>query len=738
MTTLALAGTLLVGASRALAANLLVNPSFESNSGHVIPVGWTRFAPPTAQPAGNYWVENNVPAHSGTLFWKEWGAVYNGSVTNIAGIFQDFSSAPGSAYQASGWFFTKSSDMMGPNCAVWVEVSFLGATSNLLALFKTDNFTSAAGSDLWLAYQVTKACDVSSPTISGDPYYTTYAVTGTVSQLVAPAGTKAVRYRFAYSQAGVEGGSAYFDDAVLNQVSGAIAPIVSNLLPVNMIFVNPNDGITFNVSSPSGFTINNSGIHLVVNGADVSGSLAITGSSSNKNVTYLGLQSNLTYNASISVSDVSNFTASATTYFETTWVGVPPVVYLWEAEDFDYTNGMYLNNPQLCSASGNPNCYFGKVGVEGVDEHVIGSGGNHLYRPDDPIRTSVSGDYLRKNLYAANRLDYRIDPFDGGEWVNYTRDWSNGTYWIIGRLATGEGLTGSLTLSKVNPDTSTTDLGTISIATGRGWTAYDYVFLKDTNGNLATITLNGKTTLRVTSGGNLLPNFFFLATGQVDLPQLTNVYPTGTHPFELTNTFSFTVTATGSGFPAGSIKLTLDGSDVSSGLVITGSTSTKNVVFPNLQPNALHTAIIIVTNALGHGIRVTNQFDTFTQDNYMVEAEDFDYNAGQYVSNWMPDAYQGLGATTNVDFQHTPIDGQQFPYRSDGIPEEIAHDYLRQSFIDLGAIDYHLAWYGPTDWANYTRPYPPGTYYVYGRFSGGGPFSMYLDQSLVARARLLK
>src|SRR5438445_5494560 len=230
--TLALTGTLLVGASRALAANLLVNPSFESNSGHVIPVGWTRFAPPTAQPAGNYWVENNVPAHSGTLFWKEWGAVYNGSVTNIAGIFQDFSSAPGSAYQASGWFFTKSSDMMGPNCAVWVEVSFLGATSNLLALFKTDNFTSAAGSDLWLPYQVTKACDVSSPTISGDPYYTTYAVTGTVSQLVAPAGTKTVRYRFAYSQAGVEGGSAYFDDAVLNQVSGAVALLISNSLPV--------------------------------------------------------------------------------------------------------------------------------------------------------------------------------------------------------------------------------------------------------------------------------------------------------------------------------------------------------------------------------------------------------------------------------------------------------------------------------------------------------------------------
>ena len=33
------------------------------------------------------------------------------------------------------------------------------------------------------------------------------------------------------------------------------------------------------------------------------------------------------------------------------------------------------------------------------------------------------------------------------------------------------------------------------------------------------------------------------------------------------------------------------------------------------MPNAIHTAIIAVTNTLGHGIRVTNQFDTFSEDN---------------------------------------------------------------------------------------------------------------------------
>ena len=132
--------------------------------------------------------------------------------------------------------------------------------------------------------------------------------------------------------------------------------------------------------------------------------------------------------------------------------------------------------------------------------------------------TSVSGDFLRKNHFLADVQDYRIDPFQGGEWLNYTRDWSNGTFWVVGRLSTDVGLSGSLTLSIVNPDTSTTNLGTFTITSGHGWSTYDNVYLKDTNGNFAAVTLNGHATLRVTSGGNLLPNYFMLVAGQIDYP----------------------------------------------------------------------------------------------------------------------------------------------------------------------------------------------------------------------------
>src|SRR5208282_3318817 len=530
---LALAAGLVLAAGQAQAQNLLVNPGFEANSGQNIPTGWTYFAPPSTT-GKDYWIVATndgcmpyFPAHSGSLNWKEWWA--NGIPTNVAGIYQTFGSAPGSIYQASGWLGSKSCDGggLGSGDFTWIQVEFLDASTNVLALYKSALFSASVGLDTWFQYQVTNACDLTQPVSTGDPNFTTYAETGSVSQLVAPSGTAAVRYRYCVLYA-VNQGSTYFDDAVLDQVSGPVAPVINNLFPQgNMIFVNPTNGVSFNVSSPSGFTINNSGIHLTLNGTDVSGSLAISGSASSKNVAYNGLQSNSTYTVSISVTDASNLTVSASTYFETMWYSIQPVTYLWEAEDWDFSSGMYIDNPLLCNACCETNCYFGQVGVQGVDENNA-SGDSGPYRPGDAMGQAPSGDYLRPNLFAADRVDYCINPFIGNasysspaEWVNYTRDWPASTNWIIARLATDVGLSGTLQMSLVNTDLTTTALGTFAINSGLGWTTFENVYLLDTNGNNANVVLNGKQTLQVTSGGNLLPNFFMLVAAEVDLPILS-------------------------------------------------------------------------------------------------------------------------------------------------------------------------------------------------------------------------
>ena len=541
---LALAAGLVLAANPAHAGNLLVNPGFEAESGHApygttVATGWTYYSPPEPPDYfGDYWVQpgtaHGLAAHSGANYWSQWSALGNGN-TNASGIYQTFSSSPGSIYQASGWISAPSGDNggLGADALTWIQVEFLDANTNLLALYKSGNYSASVGYDTWFQYQVTNACDISQPLSTGDPYFTTYAVTGSVSQLVAPLGTTAVRYRYALLQTVVKG-SVDLDDAVLNQTGGFIPPVINNLYPANMIFVNPSNGITFNVNSPSGLTINTNGIQLVVNGTNVSGSLAISGSASNKNVAYYGLQSNLAYTVSISVTDASNLTGNASTYFQTMWFGIQPVTYLWEAEDWDFTNGMYIDNPDLCSASGDPNCYFGKVGVQGVDENNTSSHSGP-FRPGDPMGQAPSGDYLRPNLFAAGVTDYKIDPFNGnpsfvgGEWVNYTRDWPNSTNWIIARLATDISLSGNLLLSQITP-TATNNLGTFTINGGLGYTTYEYVYLKDTNGNNANVVLNGKETLRVTSGGNLLPNFFMLVAAQLDLPLISRLLSDGHTP----------------------------------------------------------------------------------------------------------------------------------------------------------------------------------------------------------------
>jgi hypothetical protein len=715
--------------------NILLNTNFSQNSGNSVPVSWTFFAPPSVT-AHDYWIGGPPTGGffaqplSGTQYWKEWNAgYYQAPTNNVAGIYQTFGASPGAIYQATGWFYTSSSDQLGADNTAWVDVSFLNASGIVIALYTSAPFNAAVGEDGWFQYNVTNVCNLSAPIATGDPYFTNYVITGAVTQLVAPAGTTQVRYRMALLAVNTEGGSIYFDDPALLQQAGLSAPIISNMVPVNMIFYPTTNGLSFNAISPSGTTISNSGIQVVLNGSNVSSALTITGSTSNKTVVFKGLQSNTIYNASITVTDASGLSASVSNYFETTWVGIPPVIYLWEAEDYDFSGGKYIDYPDLCIVAGDPNCYFGQAGVYGVDYYEDGENGPHLYRQDF-MNTDVSGDYLRDNLYIAGRTDYEINPFEQNEWVNYTRDFTNGTYWIIARLATDIGLSGTLTMSKLNSDGSSNIIGTFTISHGLGWTTFENIFLVDSNGNKASIALNGKETLQVTSGGNLLPNFYALVQATVDQPVLSGMYPTGTHPFEYTNALSFTVTTVGATFPVSGLNVTLDGFNVTSNLVITGSATAETITYPKLLLNASHTAIISVTNSLGHGLLVTNKFDTFSTNNYMWEASDFDYNGGQYITanNWYPNAYQGLRAVTNIDFQHTTISGESYPYRSPGIPQEQGKDYLTPAFVNYGGIEYDLGDFGGGDWANYTGMYPQGKFFVYARTAGLGSNSMYLEK----------
>jgi hypothetical protein len=721
---LAMLASLVLSDRVAQASNILLNPGFELSSGAwppVDPLNWTYYGP-----GQNYYINSDSYAHSGNNYYKIWGGDFNTGTANVTGVYQDKTSGPGYVYTAEGWFFTLGTDIMGEPNKAWIEVSFLDATNQTLARYRSAEFSASWGENVWANVPVTNVCDVSNNNV----------VTGSVTQLVAPASVVKVRYQVAHYQINNAGGSVYFDDAVLDQVSGALPPVISSVSPGNLLLVNASNAISFTASSPSGTSITN--IQVILNGSNVSTSLVISGSVSNRLVSYSGLQSNQTYSVSIQVTDALGLSTPGSMNFDT-WMPL----FLWECEDFDFDAGQFIDNPVPTTVEAT-NSYFGRTGVQDVDENenTGGTADQHLYRPNDPMGTTTSSDIPRQKFIDAQALDYKVGWFEAGEWVNYTRTFPTGTFNIYARVGGGSGAA-TVTLSKVFSDQTITNLGTFSFV-GRGWLTYDSVPLLDSSGNLVAVSLGGISTLRFTTGGGADPTFLMLMPAQLNLPVIGSLFPDGSHPFQPTNTLSFTASSSSTTINDSGIQLALNGVDVSSNLVITGSTSNKNVSYPGLALNTLYTSVIKVTDANLASVSSTNRFDTFNQTNYIVEVEDYDFEGGRFIDHPLLSSVADPADTTNsyfgrsgaldgIDFAHIFIAGEQFQYRPDGIPSQPSSDFVRQKFIDAqvadpAIVDYNLGWFAYPDWCNYTRTYPSGRFLVYGRFAGNGGYSMYLEK----------
>jgi hypothetical protein len=126
---------------------------------------------------------------------------------------------------------------------------------------------------------------------------------------------------------------------------------------------------------------------------------------------------------------------------------------------------------------------------------------------------------------------------------------------------------------------------------------------------------------------------------------------------------------------------------------------------------------------------MTNQFDTFTETNIIIQAEDFDFDSGKFIDNPAPEAYLGVpDSVAEVDFHHTAVSGERYTYRAVGSPTEVTADYRLKVFSEAGNTDYNIGYFNNGEWANYTRTFPTNRYRVYGRFAGDGGFSVYLDK----------
>ncbi len=527
-------------------------------------------------------------------------------------------------------------------------------------------------------------------------------------------------------------------------------PVITGIYPNGTNMFQPAGALTFTASSPAGVTINPAAISVkftittltgqtTITNITTANGLVVTGTSSSRNVS-APLTTNQMYTAAISVTDVNGSPANSTVSFDT----LNPN-YTWEAEDYDYNNGQFFDNSLT-------NAYVGQSASIGVDSYTNADANlSYSYRAAGGLGDQPDSDSPPRVQYIGTGFtSYNVGWNDTGDWGNYTRIYPSGSYNLYARAANGNtggsiGDTVAAVTSGVGtPVQTTTNLGTFSIPGNGNWQGYVWVPLRDAGGNLVKVTLGGQSTLRVTAnpggGGNL--NFFALFPANTNLPNISNVYPNGTTMFQATNKLAFTVSSS-VGVSTGSIVVTTNGV-ATTNLVFSGSSLSWNVSFPNLLPNTPYVVAISVTDINGNVASASVSFDTFSSSYYTWEAEDFDYNNGQFIDNPQTNAYLGFAAGTDVDTHQVNFNANApYLYRTNslatpglgnGMATEVNGDIQRSQYLGTGFVDYTMGYFSggantSASWANYTRHYPAGSYNVYGRLaSGGGATTATLSQ----------
>ena len=499
-------------------------------------------------------------------------------------------------------------------------------------------------------------------------------------------------------------------------------PVISNVYPNGALQFQSSATLNFTASSPVG--IAPSAITVQLTGTTLPGAtftttltsangLTVTGTSGSENVS-APLTSNMIYTAVIQATDANENTTNLTVSFDT----INPA-YTFEAEDFDYTGGQFINNPQT-------DAYFGLPATSTVDAYNANfGGGGNSYNRTNGLNTEANGDLPRTAYNGTGKTDYDVGWATGGNWANYTRNYPAGVYNIYVRIANPNGSTqdaANLSLVTNGRGTSsqtTTPLGTFSAPDTGNWQVYTWVPVLDANGNLVQFSGGSVETLRVTTdNGSYNANFYLLMPANLTVPVITNLYPDGSSFFQYTNQLSFTASSS-AGLATNSIVVMLDGQNVAGSLSFSGSPTNWQVTCP-VAMNTNHTAVITVTGGNGQKATTTVSFNDFSPTNYQFEAEDYDYNGGQYFDNAPADAYAGRASIAGVDNFQSDTNASTFLYRpnSPAPSTTLAGDGQRPQFN--GGTDYNIGFFGAASWVNYTRHYPAGTYYVWGRFAEGG------------------
>lgn len=632
----------------------------------------------------------------------------------------------------------------------------------------------------WADFPVTNQYDITKAPAQTDPdtEIANGAVTNTLGAgqpMVAPAGSAKVEFSIHIFQTANanNSGAPFWDDATLNQVAGPSQSIITTT-PNGLSFFTGATNFSFNVASASTGgaplpTNSTSSIGIVVNGVNQTANLQFSGVSTNLTGTLLGfLASNSVYTVTVHVTNSVGLVSAQTVTFDT----FPTNPFVVSAEDYDYTNGQFFENP-IPTAAPAANSYFGTAGTQGVDLGTYGGGtppSTELVRTNDHAVMQPAAD-IQLPLYAAqsnaNVFNVQIAYNNTGNWFNYTRNYPTGNYLVFLRYnnptANNIESLNVLTSGYGTATQATNNLGEfIGANTGAG---YAWVPLTDQYGNKIIVNLGtGQSTLQLLSGNGTpaggianFVDFILVPAGTSFPPVINNLNPNNVNPpvngnIFLTNipTISYSVGSAFSTVASSDIHTFINGVDFSPSATITGNNTSWNVSLPCPQ-NQLINLVITAKDANGLSNTLTETFDTFNQGNMMIEAVDFDFNGGQFIDNPVPTGpwntatnsyFEGgifgtNAAVPNVDYSgFSDGGGEAWVYRfnDQNVGQETDNDFLRSKFTSAAteaetsggqpATNYDIGYWNGGFWENYTRTFPTGNYNVYGRMAGGaGPFS---------------
>lgn len=782
------------------AGNVLTNPGFENGGGLA---NWSVNSSVTwnIQPAS----AQGKLYHSGAnAMWTQ--GIYDGA-PNISYAYQTVACAAGSTFTANAYFsqyvthdstvgeggdngtsglFT--ADGSGQEDA-WIEVLFLDSGNNVLADYRSTiidppfvnnlvsigatvtNSTDASNIYLsWVSADVTNQYDPTQIVPNADPDSYPGAITNSLSNgqyMVAPPGTANVQYRISLFQSQFESGATYWDDADLDLVGGPAPSVIGNLSPdgSKLFNIGPTN-FTFSITSSSSGgaplpTNPTNGVLVLVNGVNVSTNLQFSGNSQAWNVTVPNIASNKVYNISINVTNSAGLVSSSSVAFDT----FSSNYFIVNVEDYDFNGGQFIQNP-IPTNNTSPNSYWGTAGTLGIDQSAASSitGGGNTLAPNYPNRTDgdvafqLASD-LPLPLYTAqnnpNVYPVNLSYNNAGLWENYTKNpYPQGNYLVYARISGGAGYgveyLNILTSGYGTSTQTTNNLGAFVLANGTSWSSYSWIPLTDTYGNPVVVNLpSGRQTLQLLSGGgeNVIDFIFVPYTGSLP-PAIANFNPPvnvqGSNTFlGGTSSLTFSASSSSTTIATNKVQAWINGAAVPE--TFTGNSTNWNVSIA-LPQNQIVTLAISVTDANGMIKNITNSFDTFSQNNFMFEAEDYDFNDGEFIDNPIPtgnanttlaylatNSYYGYpgdnvnnAAVENVDYTDYQVNsGEVHNYRSDLAGTDVVSDYLRQKFVVNGQTnnDYYVGWWNPGTWFNYTRTYPVGTYKIYGRLAGGAPYT---------------